>query len=396
MKDNTNIINDILARAIFEEVLAPEEQDILNDYLADPDNAKWFQQWKEEAYRQQRLKSLDAVDMNKWKAVLDQKIAERGQGVPVRKMVLRYAAAAAAVLFVSVAAYLWFYATPPETKPVDTTTVAQQTHDVAPGQTKAMLTLGDGTTILLDSAGVGQLATQGSTRIDRENGQLVYKDDQAATNNKIFYNTLTTSKGETFTLVLPDGTQVTLNSASSVRYPTAFTGTERRVEVTGEAYFAVAHRADLPFIVSNPANDINVKVLGTEFNVHTYADEQPAVTLIKGSVQVSANQQVITIQPREQVVMTATKGLVLAEKVDLDEVLAWKRGRFYFSHANITTVMKQLERWYNIEVVYEGVKPTEEFGGELPRSFTLAQVIKALEHTGVKFKIEGRKLIVLQ
>lgn len=316
---------------------------------------------------------------------------------------MRYAAAAAAVLFVSVIAYFWFTTKPADIRTVETPTVAQQAHDVAPGQTKALLTLADGSTIVLDSAGTGQLATQGATVIQREGGQLVYKSEGTVSDKVVFYNTLSTAKGETFTLLLPDGSEVILNSASSVRFPTAFTGNERRIEVMGEAFFTVKHNAEKPFIVSNPSNGLAVRVYGTEFNVHTYQEDQPAITLIKGSVEVSLDgktgmveKQSKKIQPGQQVVLNSKYQLVLAENVNLDEVLAWKKGRFYFSHANITTVMNQLERWYNITVVYEGTKPTQEFGGELPRKFTLAQVIKALEQTGVRFRIEGRKLIVLQ
>lgn len=403
MKENTNTINDILARAICGEPLAPSEQEQLDAWLIEADNQQWFQQWKEEAYQRQVLQQLDAVNLEEWKQVVDQKIAQGNGQVPVRKMVMRYAAAVAAVLFVSIAAYLWFNSAPPANKPVDTPKVTQQTNDVAPGQTKALLTLADGSTIVLDSAGVGQLASQGGTQINHESGQLVYKAGAGSSDKTIFYNTLTTAKGETFTLVLPDGSHVTLNSASSVRYPTTFAGSERQVEVMGEAYFSVTHTEGKPFIVHNPLSGINVKVFGTEFNVHAYADEQPAVTLIQGSVEVSMNAnagngqpQAKRMQPRQQVVVTPDKELAFANNVNLDEVLAWKRGRFYFDHANITTVMKQLERWYNIEVVYEGAKPTQEFGGELQRSFTLAQVIKALQHTGVNFRIEGRKLIVMQ
>lgn len=403
MKENTNAINSIIAKALCGETLEPFEQEQLDEWKTNTDNLEAFQQWNNEDYFRGKLKELDLVDLVHYKEVIEQKIAEQQRSISIRKITIRYAAAAAAVLFVSVAAYLWFNATPPANHPVDTIPVAQKNNDVQPGQTRALLTLADGSTVVLDSAGTGQLATQGGTVINREGGQLVYKADQASANKAPFYNTLTTAKGETFTLVLPDGTHVTLNSASSVRYPAAFAGNDRRVEVTGEAFFDVTHTESKPFIVHNPLSGIDVKVFGTEFNVHTYADEQPAVTLIQGSVEVSldgraANQQpqAQKIRPGQQVQVTQDNQLVLAKSVNLDEVLAWKRGRFYFSHANITTVMKQLERWYNIEVIYEGTKPTQEFGGELQRSFTLTQVIKALQHTGVRFRIEGRKLIVLQ
>jgi len=399
MKDK--IINDILAKAIANEPLEPFEQQQLDGWLSDEGNRRLFVLWKDEGYTHEMLKDFDSIDLEKWKAVIDEKKAKRSKVVFLRKAWFQYTAAAAALI--AIVGYLWLKeSTPSGSKPEELKMVATTpVNDVAPGQTKAVLTLADGSKIVLDSAGTGQLAMQGTTLIRHQKGQLVYQAGASAS-GEIMYNTLTTANGETFTIVLPDGSEVTLNSGSSVRYPTQFTGAERKVDVSGEAFFDVSHTEGKSFIVHNAATGIDVKVFGTEFNVHTYEDEQPSITLIRGSVQVTLDKkeagtkkQSEFIKPGQQALLTKNNQLAINDNVNLDQVLAWKKGLFYFKQTDIGIVMRQLERWYNIEVVYQGGKPSEQFGGELPRHFTLSQVIKALEQTGVHFKIEGRKLIVL-
>jgi transmembrane sensor len=267
--------------------------------------------------------------------------------------------------------------------------------DILPGHDGALLTLADGRQLALDSLGNGIIATQGKTDIIIRNGQLIYN---AGTNTQeILYNTMTTAKGRQYQLVLPDGTKVWLNAASSINYPAAFTGDERNVSVTGEVYFEVARNKEKPFIV-----DVNkqskVKVLGTSFNINAYTDEEDVkTTLLEGSVRImhndAINDQYVILKPGQQAVVKQ-ENIKVNTTIDTDETIAWKNGYFQFNETDLKTVLKQLQRWYDIEVVFEGNISNEKFIGQLPRNAPLSQILRVLAKTQVKFKIEGKKLIV--
>jgi transmembrane sensor len=389
MKDP--IINDILYKAISGDELDAREQALFDEWLAaDEGNQAMYANWKDETYFRQKLMEVHQIDIAAAKRKIDEKIAAGGRVIPLWRSWIQYAAA---VVIVAVVAYFWINRSTPATPQQTNTNNIVHQNDVAPGQNKAVLTLSDGRRIALDSNNVNSLSEQGNL-IKNKNGQLVYqKGSQHA--NEILYNTLTTARGETYSIVLSDGSTVTLNSASSIRYPIVFPNGERKIEVTGEAFFDVTHDATHPFVVSK--GGIEVTVLGTQFNVNTYEEEVPRVTLIKGSVKVTLEkQQPVIIKPGQQAFVSSSNQLQVTDHVNLEAVMAWKNGRFYFDNASITSVMTQLQRWYNIEVVYEGAKPTQVFGGELQRNLNLSQIIRALEHTGVRFKMEGRKVIVMQ
>jgi transmembrane sensor len=222
----------------------------------------------------------------------------------------------------------------------------------------------------------------------------------------VVYNTLHTAAGEQYSITLSDGTKVWLNAATSLRFPTHFAGNERRVEINGEAYFEVAKNKPKPFRVV--ARNMVVEVLGTHFNVNAY-DNEAAIktTLLEGSVKVVnresptsrgglsiVNNTSVTIVPGKQAILTHDSRLTTAD-ADVEEVMAWKNGSFSFNNADITTVMRQLERWYNIEVVYKGTKPSYLFSGGIPRNATLMEVMRILEVSKVRFQLQGRQLIVL-
>lgn len=267
--------------------------------------------------------------------------------------------------------------------------------DIAPGQNKAVLILADGSKIVLDSASIGKLPQQGNTVVLNKDGQLVY-NGKANSNKEVIYNTLATAKGETYSLTLTDGTKVWLNSASSIRFPVIFIGRERKVEIKGEAYFEVAKNANMPFIVKS--GDAEVQVLGTHFNVNAYDDESfIKITLQEGAIKVFASStrtsQLLSTGEQAQVNKKGEIGLI--KNADVDAAVAWKNGFFDFNNADLTTVMRQLVRWYDVEVVYEGSVAKREFGGKLGRDLQLSQVLKILEKSEVHFRIEGKKLIVM-
>ncbi len=267
-------------------------------------------------------------------------------------------------------------------------------HDVEPGKEGAILTLGNGQTIVLDTLGNGVIAQQSGTQVVLQNGSLSYEASGAG---EVNFNTMTTPRGRKFQLVLPDGSKVWLNAASSLRYPTAFTGSERRVEITGEAYFEISKDAARPFIVKiNDQTDI--QVLGTQFNVNAYTDEANIhATLVEGSVRIRASGQSRVLTPGQQAqISNQGGGVTVLEHANVEQVTAWKNGFFNFHGASLPEVMRQLSRWYNIDVIYEGKVPDQQFEGELPTTLQLSQVIKILTKVDVKFRIEeGQRLIVL-
>ena len=266
-------------------------------------------------------------------------------------------------------------------------------NDVSPGGDKATLTLADGSSILLDDAQNGTLAQQGSSKVIKVGGKLMY--DPTNNNSKeIVYNTISTPNGGQYQLELPDGSLVWLNATSSIHFPTSFVGKERHVEITGEAYFEVAKNRDMPFIVT--VNGAEVQVLGTHFNVNAYSDEDNVkTTLLEGSVKFVSGANINMLKPGQQSQLASNGLIKVVSNVDVDEVVAWKNGMFDFENAGIETVMRQLSRWYDVEIEYKG-KTDDLFIAEMRRNIKLSDALKALELTGrVKFEIQGKKIIVM-
>lgn len=303
---------------------------------------------------------------------------------PVRKLKVWRSIAAAAAIFVFLAGgYFLFFHKKSEAP------IVHLNEDVNPGSYKARLTLADGSTIILDSAKMGELARQGNTQIINKDGQLVY----SGTGGEVLYNTVSTAKGETYSMTLADGSQIWLNSASSIHFPVVFTGDERRIEVTGEVYVKVAHDKVHPFIAS--ANGMEVLALGTEFNINAYPDEAAMnATLIEGSVKVSKGGSVIMLQPGQQTKVGPNGGLSQAGAANLHEVTGWKDGLFYFDNAGLKTILRQFARWYDVEVVYEGPVKERKFLVIVNRGSTLKSVLEMLQDNDIVYRIEGKKLIV--
>ncbi|RFS19238.1 FecR family protein [Chitinophaga silvatica] len=276
---------------------------------------------------------------------------------------------------------------------------------VMPGQDGAILTLADGSQILLDSVGNGIVAHQEGAELSVKNGQLEYKAAGKVSGEET-YNKLVTPKGRQFKIQLPDGTVAWLNAASSIRFPTQFTTDTRRVDITGEVYFEATTMIKagkvIPFIV-NADNRFDVTVLGTQFNVNAYADEPTLnTTLLEGKVAVSMNRkngkQQIILKPGDQASLTMHGDIVenmVVKAGDIGKVMAWKNGVFDFEDAKIDEVMRQLKRWYDIEVKYESKVPDIEFVGKMTRDIPLNGLLIALEKSNVHFRLEGRTLIVM-
>ena len=272
-------------------------------------------------------------------------------------------------------------------------------HDASPGGNRAILTLGDGSQIRLDSATAGNIAGQPGSRISKkDSGTLVYTAVKPATQGPsapepIQYNTLATPRGGQFAVTLPDQTKVWLNNSSSLHYPTAFTGPERVVTLTGEAYFEVSRDHSRPFRVK--VSDITVNVLGTHFVVTAYPDEKKtSATLLEGKIQLNEGGRTQLLTPGEQCVIHSDKRRELLHDVDTDEAMAWKEGYFHFSHANLPTILRQIGRWYNLDVDIRIPTPDHVYDGEIDRHLPLSNLLNYLTNNDVHFHIEENKLIV--
>lgn len=264
--------------------------------------------------------------------------------------------------------------------------------EILPGGNRATLILADGSRVILDSASNGNIATQGNVNVIKLNdGRLAY--DAQGEEAQVVYNTISTPRGGQYQVVLADGTKVWLNAASTLKFPSAFTQNERRVTLTGEGYFEVAQTGK-PFFVD--VEDMEVKVLGTHFNVNAYVDEGVIkTTLLEGKVEVTAAGEKAVLKPGQQAQLEPGMPILqIKTNVDVDEVTAWKNGLFYFRDADLPSVMKQLTKWYDVDVLYSGKIHERNFEGKMQRSLSLAQVLKILSKNNVNFEIVGRKIIV--
>jgi ferric-dicitrate binding protein FerR (iron transport regulator) len=306
------------------------------------------------------------------------------------------AVAAAGLLVIGLSLYKWTFS--PSARQ-ETNTVAMDIK--APVQHKATITLFNGQQVLADSITAGQLAVQGQTRIVRlASGDIVYQPE-GSTDGGLLLNTLSNPRGSQVSVItLSDGSRVWLNAGSSLTYPVAFSGKERRVSVTGEAYFEVAAAGNhkIPFFVNiktNQSDSSQVQVLGTHFNIKAYEDEADTrVTLLQGSVQVKHQQHTIQIVPGQQAIYAAGQPIHTGLP-DTEQVVAWKEGLFAYQSSSITQVLRDAARWYDIDVVYAGKVPDDTFTGNIPRTATLTELLAILQMSRIHFKLENRQLTVL-
>lgn len=306
---------------------------------------------------------------------------------------MRYAAAI--LIIAGAAGYIFFNLT----KKQDSITIAKYTpvkEQIVPGGNKAYLTLADGSIIVLDSSGNGTIAQQpGSSIIKSQDGKLVYQKLKEGEMPVSAFNSLSTPRGGQYHVTLPDGSEVWLNSASSIRFPVVFSKDKREIELAGEGYFEVKEDKTRPFIVKTKTLDITV--LGTGFNINAY-DDEPAVatTLVHGSVKATSAEGSTLLKPGQQVSRDYTERRLVTSIPNLEEVLAWRDGKFKFEGATIQSIMRQIARWYDVKVVYKGKIPETEFNGSLLRTAYPSMLLDALELTKkVHFIIEGKTITVV-
>ncbi len=264
--------------------------------------------------------------------------------------------------------------------------------DVNPGGNHATLTLANGQKIILDSAGIGQLTAQNGVQVIKlDSGQVAYQSEGDGS-VAAAYNTLSTPRGGQYQIILPDGSKVWLNAASSLRFPIAFGRNIRQVELSGEAYFEVAHNAARPFHVK--AGAIEVEVLGTHFDLQAYQDEpNRKTTLYQGKVRIFGSGRSVTLHPLQQAISAGTATQVIVPE-DIEDIIAWKNGLISFNGVDIPTLMRQLSRWYDMQVKYKGKIPQKSMVGDISRYMKLSKVLEVLELNGIHCRIEEKILVV--
>ncbi|HEY1165048.1 MAG TPA: FecR domain-containing protein [Chitinophaga sp.] len=387
-----------LLRLYLENSCTPEQLEEVMEWLRNNDADRVLLAQMKEDF----VSSLNASPpaMNEEQSIrLRKEILQRISPVPViRIRSQRWMMVAAAAILAILFSGIFYYTIPRKTRGFVAASGSHKAAEIGPAVNKAVLTLADGSTVTLDDAHNGTLAQQGNTQIVQLGAKLNYKN-AGNTGGMLMYNTIVTPRGSQYQLELPDGTKVWLNASSSLKFPTAFNGDERRVEITGEGYFEVAavkmkNGRKKSFIVK--AGSAEVKVLGTHFNIMAYQDEPLAkTTLLEGAVRVVNGKDSVLLSPGQQSQLTKEGNIRVVSNVNTGEDLAWMNGYFLFEDADIGTIMRQLSRWYDVDVVYL-YKTNERFNAQPSRSAKLSNVLKALEMTGkIHFTVEGKTIKVM-
>lgn len=308
---------------------------------------------------------------------------------PNRKWLLAAAAAVILCLAIGIPTYLHY-------APQQQVTSTKKNPDIVPGGNKAILTLANGKQVILNGAANGSIANQGNIAVKKLADGLVAYNSSSRTKTSTLvttYNTMTTPRGGQYHLILADGTNVWLNAASSIKFPVLFSGEDRKVEITGEAYFEVAHDKTKPFRVVS--NGQTVEVLGTHFNINAYTDEnQVKTTLLEGIVKIKVGNKSYLLKPGQQ--SQLKDGLMNIADGDTEEAVDWKNGVFHFNDASIESVMRQLSRWYNVDVKYDGKIEDRKFSGEISMNVNASQLLDALSFKKIHYTIEGKTITVRQ
>lgn len=300
--------------------------------------------------------------------------------------------AASLILMIAAGTYYLFIKNGKSTN--HTKDLAQTISDVkAPEANKAMIVLGNGKTVLLDSLQKQSIALQGDVSlIKTKDGQIQYNGHS----DEMVYNTLVNPRGsKVINLTLQDGTRVWLNCESSLKYPISFEGKDRTVEIRGEAYFEVAKNPSKKFMVL--ANGVRTEVIGTHFNVNAYNDlGHTNITLLEGSIKVSNNQSSTILKPGQQALLNEESKIDIDNSIETNEIIAWKDGMFNFNSLPLRSIMKQIERWYDVDLQYDGENREKHFSGIFSRTDNISEIFKMMQLAGVQFKIEGKTIIVTE
>jgi len=401
MKGPNHAIEELINKYL-NNTLSDNERMALDQWIAaSPANKTLFEQLTNETWVNNQLQKIYAYDEAKGWEKIQGGLAQMKLEQPVahgkmRRLYTKMAVAASVLLAVAAGSYYWFFTSPAGNEAMAEQGTTQQ--DIpAPATNRATITLADQTVIYLDSSLNGELARQGNAKLVKlDNGRIAYEAHSGAGPATIAYNTLSNPRGSrVIDMKLSDGSHVWLNAGSSVTFPVNFSGKERKVSITGEAYFEIAPDKKRPFLVtfSSGNREGTVEVLGTHFNINAYEDESSSkITLLEGAVKVTTGNGACTLQPGQQAAVANT--LEVINNANLEEVMAWKNGKFFFHKADVHTTMRQIARWYDVEVMYEG-NIEGFFNGTISRDENVSATLKKLQLTGeVQFEIKDKKIIV--
>jgi transmembrane sensor len=387
------IISDLIVKHLRGE-LDEKGQAALNEWLVRPGNRQFLHELSKESNIREKLNRLHNIDIEPIRQKAYEKLFPGLIGINVKRKIgwQKYLVAASVVMLTFIG--IWLAVTGPFKRSDQPSVKVEEIiqDEILPANKSAILVLADGSKIILDSMRNGAQLNQGNSLVTKKEGQVSYMPGQKAV--EAVYNTLQTEKGKRYELMLPDESKVWLNSESSVVFPSAFIGKSRKVTITGEAYFEIAENASRPFIVH--VGDMEIEVLGTHFNVMAYGNELSVkTTLAEGNVRVRYGNNSVNLQPNQQAVLEPSGRIIVEENANIEEALACKNGLFYFERASIDDVMRQVQRWYNVDIVYEG-SINRKFHVDISRGVSLSKLLKMLEETGwLKFRLEGKKLTVI-
>jgi transmembrane sensor len=383
-------ITYLISRYIDGAIDFAELQELDHWRISSAANEKLFQQLIDPTQQEKAIQRLQSYDtkssLEKLKRIMQQETEQK----QIRKFYLkRILVAAISLSLIGTFCYQYFY----HKKPQNTLAINPRPTYIPAGTNKAILILANGQKIDLDDSKAGTIAQQSGAIIQKKNGGLItYVPSQNTADTTTAYNLIETPRGGQYRLQLPDGTQVWLNAASSLKYPSNFKGKQRAVTLTGEGYFEVVHNDKQPFIVT--ANSQTITDIGTSFNVNTYADEpHNTTTLIEGSILLAAENKNVILKPGQQAI-GGSRGIIVSS-ADLRMATAWKAGQFRFHKTDIKNVLRQVSRWYNIEIVYQGTAPNITISGGISRQEDLSAVLEILQLSEVHFIQQDHKLIIL-
>ncbi len=405
MKYENYTVEDFLAEESFQQYCAATNEAAIVFWNNALEQEPQIEETFKEAINWYNLLNAQQGNLKEQTELLQKRIHQLGQEYNAQphkliRMRGRWWAAACIILILCAGSYFYLKQSPQKQIAKTENAAKIFKNDIAPGGNRAILTLANGSKIILDSAKNGSLARQGNSKIIKLNdGQLSYQLAEGTEPATIQYNTISTPRGGQYQLRLSDGSKVWLNAASSLKFPSAFTGKQRSVELTGEGYFEITHNAAMPFKVKNESAEITV--LGTHFNINAYDHESSLkVTLLEGSVKVKGfsvkGERSTVIKPGQQaqVSLSGHEGIKV-QAIDVDEVMAWKDGFFEFENMELPAIMRQIERWYDVSVEYKNANTKERFGGRISRNLSLSKMLHLLETNRVHFNLDGNKITVL-
>lgn len=403
MEKDKTYYKQLIARYLDDECTAEELEEVL-DYIGKDEANRLMLEQMRAAHEQSFSRELP-LEENEWSERVRLELLKRtGAGIVVPFYKRRFARVAAAIILVLVSAAAYYYLNDGSRSVAPAVASENKNENIIPGGNKATLTLTDGSVIDLNEAENGDVALQGNAKVIKIEGQLSYATS-GGQDNGVAYNTVTTPRGGQYVIVLADGSKVWLNAASSLKFPTTFKNATRQVELTGEGYFEIAKSVlpggkKQPFHVNIKSATDNggiIEVLGTHFNIMAY-DEEAAIntTLLEGSVKVNMPDKTVFLTPGQQAHITKSdKRTEVLTGVDIETVVAWKNGAFWFDNLDVKAIMRQIARWYDVNIVYEAGLPETGLSGKIERKKNIGQLLEILETTHkVQFNIKGKNIIV--